>query len=207
MAAEQPAVTASVPNPARITLALDVRGLHGPGVDLACGVEEPDVDRWEDPADPLLPTPEQVELLAALVGYPVAFFYDHTPIPGGRMFICDRTRRKHGLTVIEADGTVSLEPPPLRRRTTPEDAMARKPAHPRTPRRGPQPTRVKRHPFVADPDVPADADGGRYCARCGCRGEPGDTHHLADGEPERPPVAGDVSALERRRYGETGDDT
>lgn len=33
--------------PAYLTCAFDSRGLSGPEVDLACGAEEPDVDRWE----------------------------------------------------------------------------------------------------------------------------------------------------------------
>jgi hypothetical protein len=191
----------TTPNPRRITLALDARGLYGPDVDTACGAREPDVDRWEDPNDPLLPTAEQLVKLAALTGMTVEWFNGDEP-PLGRLFICDLSRRKHGLTIVEPDGTVSVDPPPLRRRTTPEDAMAdRRPAHPRTPRRGPRPTRVRQHQFVPDPDVPADADGGRYCARCGCRGEPGDTHHLAAWD-ELPPTDPDVTAAERRRTGD-----
>lgn len=60
-------------NRKRITLALDARGLDGPEVDAACGVEEPTVDKWE--TGELTPTPEQVAALAALTGMPVEFFY------------------------------------------------------------------------------------------------------------------------------------
>lgn len=109
-------VTLPVPNPKRITMALDARGLYGPEVDLACGAREPDVDRWE--TGDLVPTPEQLAKLAALTGVTVEFLCDPAPIPGGRVFVCGRGRRKHGLTVVEADGTVSVDPPP--RRTTRE---------------------------------------------------------------------------------------
>lgn len=76
------------PIPERITTALDVRGLYGPEVDIACGAEEPDVDRWEDPNDPLLPTAEQVKLLAELTGYPVLFFYTPLKPAIGPVFLC-----------------------------------------------------------------------------------------------------------------------
>lgn len=58
--------------PHRITMALNVRGLYGPEVDEACGVVEPDVDRWE--AGELYPTWEQLGLLAELTGFQRAFF-------------------------------------------------------------------------------------------------------------------------------------
>jgi len=61
------------PVPARITMALDLRGLYGPEVDHACGVAEPAVDEWE--AGTRIPSREQVALLAALTDFPVAFFY------------------------------------------------------------------------------------------------------------------------------------
>ncbi|MET8648508.1 hypothetical protein [Nocardia aurea] len=63
--------------PWRITHALG--DLEGPGVDLACGVEEPAVDHWE--LGIVYPTWRQLELLAELTGYPVAFFcLDDKPI-------------------------------------------------------------------------------------------------------------------------------
>lgn len=67
--------------PWRITVALDAMGLYGPGVDLACGAQEPDVDRWE--LGELYPTWEQLVLLAAVTGCTERFFtmYDAKPIP------------------------------------------------------------------------------------------------------------------------------
>lgn len=82
------------PVPQRITTALDIRGLYGPEVDVACGAEEPAVDRWEDPNDPLLPTAEQVELLAKLTGYPVLFFYLRPTPAIGPMFLCGEDGRE-----------------------------------------------------------------------------------------------------------------
>ena len=58
--------------PHRITLALDIARLDGPGVDEACGVQEPAVDLWE--CGRLYPTWEQLCRLAQLTGFPVAFF-------------------------------------------------------------------------------------------------------------------------------------
>jgi transcriptional regulator with XRE-family HTH domain len=63
----------SAPEPTRITAALNLRGLYGPEVDAACGVEEPAVDMWE--AGKLVPTPNQIRRLARLTGFPVAYFY------------------------------------------------------------------------------------------------------------------------------------
>jgi hypothetical protein len=78
------------PVPARITTALDVRGLYGPEVDRACGVQEPAVDLWE--AGELVPTAEQVKALAALTGYPVEFFYlPVAPEELGITFVCSRS--------------------------------------------------------------------------------------------------------------------
>ena len=63
--------------PARITMALDMRGLDGPEVDEACGTFERnpagDVDMWEMAL--AVPSPEQVRLLAELTGFPIPFFY------------------------------------------------------------------------------------------------------------------------------------
>jgi len=75
--------------PARITLALDSGDHEGPDVDTACGAVEPAVDMWE--AGEEKPTPEQVELLAKLTGFPVAYFYE--PVgsgPMGTMHLCGR---------------------------------------------------------------------------------------------------------------------
>jgi len=81
------------PVPARITAALNLRQLYGPEVDLACGAREPDVDRWEDPDDELLPTPEQVVLLAKLTGFPVGYFYQPMTVHVGPMVVRYRGRR------------------------------------------------------------------------------------------------------------------
>lgn len=58
--------------PWRITTALNSRGLYGPEVDAACGVEEPAVDLWEK--GKLYPTWEQLRLLAGITGYPIGYF-------------------------------------------------------------------------------------------------------------------------------------
>lgn len=82
------------PVPQRITAALDLRALYGPAVDLACGTWEGnpagDVDRWEDPNDRALPSREQVEKLAKLTGFPIAFFYEPWDVPAGTVFVCSR---------------------------------------------------------------------------------------------------------------------
>ncbi|AIG81353.1 Hypothetical protein AJAP_42935 (plasmid) [Amycolatopsis japonica] len=67
--------------PHRITQALDLRGLDGPGVDEACGVTEPQVDMWE--AGELYPTWESLVLLAELTRFPPEFFtlaFDRPPL-------------------------------------------------------------------------------------------------------------------------------
>lgn len=71
--------------PERITMALDTRGLDGPGVDVACGGIEPMVDEWEDGTR--VPTDEQLRLLADLTGFLPEFFYrpPGSPFVG---FIC-----------------------------------------------------------------------------------------------------------------------
>lgn len=81
--------------PHRITVALDIRELHGPQVDQACGAREPDVDRWE--TGQKYPTWEQLLALAELTRFDVAFF---TPEPDqihalgpGVMFACKRSSR------------------------------------------------------------------------------------------------------------------
>lgn len=75
--------------PARITMALDICGLEGPEVDIACGAAEPDVDMWELAL--AVPTLEQVEKLAALTGFTVAWFYkplEPGPLTGEPIFMC-----------------------------------------------------------------------------------------------------------------------
>lgn len=113
------------PVPARITMALDMRGLDGPDVDTQCGAAEPAVDLWECGIE--VPTAEQVTLLAALTQVPVQFFYK--PIkPGpliGPVWICWAGRR--GCESVEPDyvddrGVLHYggEPP----RTPPTNAQA-----------------------------------------------------------------------------------
>lgn len=66
--------------PWRITHALDARGLEGPGVDHACGVEEPTVDQWE--AGIVYPTWAQLQALATLTDFPIGWFgLAGAPIP------------------------------------------------------------------------------------------------------------------------------
>lgn len=84
------------PVPARITIALDIRGLEGDWVDEACGAEPPyDVDLWE--CGLKVPTAEQVRKLADLTGFPIKFFYmpiEPGPLPGdGPIWICWGGRR------------------------------------------------------------------------------------------------------------------
>ena len=54
-------------------MALDLRKLHGPGVDRALGVLEPTVDLWESGA--MTPTKSDLKRLAMLTGFPEEFFY------------------------------------------------------------------------------------------------------------------------------------
>lgn len=63
--------------PHRITTALDLRGLYGPEVDRACGVQEPAVDEWE--AGVRYPSWEQLLALAELTDFPVKFFTNMLP--------------------------------------------------------------------------------------------------------------------------------
>lgn len=88
--------------PARITMALDSRGLGGPDVDLACGTWEGnpdgDVDAWE--VAEAVPSPVQVAMLAALTRHPVAWFYRPLPpgpLLGGPVFVCYGNRRKSAI--------------------------------------------------------------------------------------------------------------
>ena len=80
-----------LPVPARITLALDARGLAGPEVDQACGVQEPEVDLWE--LGRIVPTRAQILLLAKLTDFPPEFFYGDAP-PPSVLYVCSRSRRK-----------------------------------------------------------------------------------------------------------------
>ncbi|HZN71229.1 MAG TPA: hypothetical protein VFC00_06045 [Micromonosporaceae bacterium] len=90
---EQRLLAEARPVPARITIALDFRGLEGPEVDIACGAEEPAVDLWECGVE--VPTAEQVRLLADLTGFPIVSFYlpvEPGPVIDG-MWICWAGRR------------------------------------------------------------------------------------------------------------------
>lgn len=85
------------PVPARITMALDFRGLEGPEVDTACGAAKPDVDMWE--AGREVPTAEQVKLLSALTGFPISYFYmpvEPGPLLKGPVWVCSRSGPKGG---------------------------------------------------------------------------------------------------------------
>lgn len=99
--------------PARITLALDMCGLEGPEVDVACGAAEPDVDMWE--AGLAVPTRGQVAKLAALTGFTAAYFY--RPIEPGplsqSMFICGRGGcQRHAPDVVDENGVLLYEGKP-----------------------------------------------------------------------------------------------
>lgn len=82
------------PYPERITMALDapaapgaIGPLEGPGVDEFCGVQEPTVDLWE--TGEVIPSNEELALLAELTGYPVEFFFQPAPtLDTGRVFLC-----------------------------------------------------------------------------------------------------------------------
>ena len=94
--------------PWRITAALDIRGLYGPEVDEACGVQEPCVDMWED--GQLYPTWEQLLALAKLTGLPLRFFtLGGEPVPiNATSLLCGLSeaeiaawKREHREPVIE----------------------------------------------------------------------------------------------------------
>jgi len=84
--------------PARITIALDLCGLEGPGVDTACGAAEPDVDMWE--LGLAVPEPGQVVKLAKLTGFGVGYFY--RPIPPGPLV--------EGIIMCGRGGCETVEP-------------------------------------------------------------------------------------------------
>lgn len=74
------------PTPERITAALNIRDLYGPEVDEALGGQEPMVDEWE--TGERVPTTEQVQALAWLTDFPVAFFYLPPPPPIAGVRLC-----------------------------------------------------------------------------------------------------------------------
>ena len=94
-------------NPAALTMALDLRGLYGPQVDLACGVEEPAVDQWEAAA--LYPSWEQLQALAVLTAFDVRFFV--RPLaPQASGFLCVRGGRGKGCHPLRPrDGPVTFD--------------------------------------------------------------------------------------------------
>lgn len=94
--------------PHRITSALDEQELYGPEVDRACGVEEPAVDQWE--AGTLYPTWEQLQALARLVNRPVHLFTMEPNLGPGRIFICDRSKRKNGCQIIDTAPITKFTP-------------------------------------------------------------------------------------------------
>lgn len=97
-----------LPTPARITVALDLRRLHGPEVDRACGAQEPAVDQWE--LGELVPTPAQVRALAKLTGFPPEFFYGPAP-PQLEAIICSRDGEK-GMGKRRCERVTGPMPPP-----------------------------------------------------------------------------------------------
>jgi len=145
-----------LPVPARITLALDAAQLWGPQVDIDLGGVEPMVDDWE--AGRSLPTPEQVERLAALTGHPVGWFYasaEAWETEPTRIFMCQRNRRpENALTVVRSwvdwDGVQHIE------QETPERPpyRPRRPRTPSTPETTVPPRRARkpRRTCVARPD-------------------------------------------------------
>lgn len=134
----------TTPVPARIKYALDARKLDGPEVDVACGAVEPAVDRWETGEE--VPTGEQVQLLAALTGFPVEFFY--APVEAGtvRTLMCGRGGLTVATETVDERGvsTTVFEEHPKRRRKP--AAAEQQPAGPVDP--------LKPHRFVKDPVTP-----------------------------------------------------
>ena len=96
--------------PARITLAMNLRGAEGPDVDVACGTFEGnpagDVDDWE--LGVAVPTREQVRLIAVFTDFPEVWFYRPMkpgPLVGnaagepGFIFLCG----PRGCTIVKSD--------------------------------------------------------------------------------------------------------
>ncbi|WP_431935853.1 hypothetical protein [Micromonospora sp. RP3T] len=105
--------------PARITLALNARGLDGPDVDRAVGTYEGnpagDVDAWE--TGDATPTRDQVRLLAALCKMPVAFFYQpQEPWESdGVIWICGHSGPNGGGRRVCHQTPATVTPPAARR--------------------------------------------------------------------------------------------
>lgn len=91
--------------PHRITMMLDLLRLDGPGVDEACGVQEPAVDMWE--AGTLYPTWEQLCALAMLCGGEPMMFTLPLPVE----YPLKTSLRFHK---IGGSRTPWVEPPPVR---------------------------------------------------------------------------------------------
>jgi hypothetical protein len=155
--------------PARISIAMDIAGLDGHGVDLRCGTyhgnPDGDVDRWEQAL--AVPSPLQVRLMSEVTGFPIAWFYRPVkpgPTPGtGPVWVCWRDRRgceAVGPDIITAQGVllyageprppVDTLPAPLPGMPVPDgDPPAPKPAAPAQAR----PARKKKPPVV-QPTLP-----------------------------------------------------
>jgi len=162
-----------IPVPARITIALG--DWDGPDVDVAVGTFEGDpagdVDAWEDPDDPRLPTGEQVRLLAEHTGFPIAWFYQPYTAAPMRGIICWRGQR--GCETFEDDGIpvppgrqpgqhtlpgmpAAADPAPEPSPSSPEPAPRRAPA-----RRAPAPQGEQ---LVLPPGRLADAERAKLMA-------------------------------------------
>jgi hypothetical protein len=89
---------AGPPTPTQITRALDLAGLDGPEVDVACGGVEPMVDEWE--AGTRIPTGDQIRALARLTGMTVDFFYLPAPDPMIG-WVCQRSGPGKGCTRVD----------------------------------------------------------------------------------------------------------
>ena len=49
----------------------------------------------------------------------------------------------------------------------------------------PAKSQVRQHPFIPDPDVPADINGRGACGTCHCMGKPNDLRHTLPDVPEQ----------------------
>jgi hypothetical protein len=94
--------------PNRITMALDLRSLHGPEVDEACDAQEPEVDQWE--AGERYPSWRQLCALADLTGFTPRWFTinDEPPL---RIW---QTSMWHHMSAAERREW-EKEPPPIMR--------------------------------------------------------------------------------------------
>lgn len=71
----------------------------------------------------------------------------------------------------------------------------------------PRKSNVTPHSFEADPDMPPDHNGRRWC-RCGLPGSPGDDRHPFDAQPltaALPPTPEPAREIDTRRLGERED--